>query len=125
MTRSARIMIVEDDRCIGESVRDRLESIGYDAILMTDGYSALATMTLEHQRSPVDLVLLDLRLPGMDGMVVLRELRKIYPEVPIIMMSATAEPEDAVQAINAGAGDFLPKPIDPRMLEEKCRKMLQ
>jgi len=118
-------MIVEDDRCIGESVRDRLESIGYDAILMTDGYSALATMTLEHQRSPVDLVLLDLRLPGMDGMVVLRELRKIYPEVPIIMMSATAEPEDAVQAINAGARDFLSKPIDPRMLEEKCRKMLQ
>lgn len=118
-------MIVEDDRCIGESIRDRFESMGYDALLMTDGYSALATLALEHQRSPVELVLLDLRLPGMDGMLVLRELRKTYPEIPIIMMSATAEPEDAVQAINAGARDFLPKPIDPRLLEEKCRNMLQ
>jgi len=117
-------MIVEDDRCIGESIQDRLESLGYDTILMTDGYSTLATMALEHHRSPVHLVLLDLRLPGMDGMLVLRELRKIYPEIPVIMMSATAEPEDSLEAIKSGARDFLPKPIDPRMLEEKCRKML-
>lgn len=117
-------MIVEDDRCIGESIQDRLESLGYDTILMTDGYSALATMALEYHRSPVHLVLLDLRLPGMDGMLVLRELRRIYPELPVIMMSATAEPEDCLEAIKAGARDFLPKPIDPRTLQENCRKML-
>ncbi len=117
-------MIVEDDRCIGEGVRDRLESLGYDTVLVADGYSALATMALEHHRSPVHLVLLDLRLPGMDGMSVLGELRKIYPEIPVIMMSATAEREDFLEAIKAGAQDFLPKPIDPRILEEQCRKML-
>jgi len=124
VSKSARIMIVEDDRCIGESMQDRLQSLGYDTVLMTDGYSALATMALEHHRSPVQLVLLDLRLPGMDGMLVLGELRKIYPEIPVIMMSATAERADSLEAIKAGAQDFLAKPIDPRMLEEKCRKML-
>jgi len=117
-------MIVEDDRCIGEGVRDRLESMGYETVLRTDGYSALATMALEHHRSPVHLVLLDLRLPGMGGMSVLGELRKIYPEIPVIIMSATAERKDSLEAIQAGARDFLPKPIDPRMLEEKCRKIL-
>lgn len=59
----------------------------------------------------------------MDGMLVFRELGKIYPEIPVIMMSATAEPEDSLEAIKSGARDFLPRPIDPRILEEKCRKL--
>lgn len=118
-------MIIDDDRCIGEALRDRLDSIGYDTILMADGCSALATIALETNRSPIHLVLLDLNMPGMDGMAVLREMHYRHGHIPVIMMSATADREAFKAAIRAGAIDFLSKPIDYKLLEQKCRKMLE
>jgi len=118
-------MIVDDDRCIGEGLRDRLDSIGYDTILMADGCSALATIALESDRSPIHLVLLDLNMPGMDGMSVLREMRRKCGQIPVVLMSATADHHEAFKAaIRAGARDFLRKPIDYKLLEETCRKQI-
>lgn len=119
-----RIMIIDDDRCIGEALRDRIQAAGYETIVMTDGCSALATIALESGRSPLDLVLLDLNMPGMDGMAVLRALHEKYPAIPVIMISATSEREAFADAVRAGARDYLPKPIDYKLLEEKCRKAL-
>jgi DNA-binding response OmpR family regulator len=115
----SRIMIVDDDRDICEALRDRLHASGYDVITCHDGPCALAVMTLESIRSPVHLVLLDLHLPGMDGMTVLRRLSGPDNAIPVIMMSATARPEAFWDAIGAGAVDYLQKPIDH---EELCRK---
>jgi DNA-binding response OmpR family regulator len=117
-------MIIDDDRCIGEALRDRLEAVGYEAIVMTDGYSALANMALEIGRSPLDLVLLDLNMPGMDGMAVLREMRHKYPGIPVIMVSATSERGNFTEAMRIGARDYLPKPIDYKVLVHKCQKAL-
>ncbi|MBD0316499.1 MAG: response regulator [Nitrospiraceae bacterium] len=114
-----RIMIVDDDRDICEALADRLQAWGYDVITCHDGASAVAMMTLESMRSPVHLVLLDLHLPGMDGMAVLRQLGGPDNTVPVIIMSATARAEAFWDAIGAGAVDWLPKPLD---YEELCRK---
>jgi len=120
-----RIVIIDDDRGIGEAVKDRLDSLGYDAIAFTDGCSALATIALESDRSPLDLILLDLIMPGMDGMTVLRELRHRYKEIPVIMMSALQEREVFKEALRIGASDYVHKPLDFNILEEKCHKILE
>lgn len=120
-----RIMIIDDDRLIGEAVKDRLDALGYEAIAFTDGCSALATIALESKRSPLDLVLLDLVMPGMDGMAVLRELRHRHREIPVIMMSATQERETFMEALRVGARDYVRKPLDFNALEQKCRIILE
>ena len=120
-----RIMIIDDDRYIGEAVKDRLDALGYDAIAFTDGCSALATIALESTRSPLDLVLLDLMMPGMNGMEVLRELRHRHREIPVIMMSTTEEKEDFMEALRVGGMDYVRKPLDFNMLEQKCRLILE
>ena len=95
------------------------------AIAFTDGCSALATIALESDRSPLDLILLDLIMPGMDGMTVLRELRRRYKEIPVIMMSALQEREVFKEALRIGASDYVHKPLDFNILEEKCHKILE
>ncbi len=124
MTRIYRIMIVDDDRDICEALRDRLHASGYDVITCHDGPSALAMMTLESIRSPIHLVLLDLHLPGMDGMTVLRRLGGPDHAIPVIIMSATARPEAFWDAIGAGAVDCLQKPFDHEELCRKCHLVL-
>ena len=114
-----RIMIVDDDQDICDALADRLQASGYDVITCHDGASAVAMMTLESMRSPVHLVLLDLQLPGMDGMAVLRRLGGLDNAIPVIIMSATARAEAFWDAIGAGAVDCLQKPID---FQELCRK---
>jgi DNA-binding response OmpR family regulator len=120
-----RIMIIDDDRYIGEAVKDRLDALGYDAIAFTDGCSALATIALESTRSPLDLVLLDLMMPGMNGMEVLRELRHRHREIPVIMMSATEEREEFMEALRVGARDYVNKPLDFNILAHKCRLIFE
>lgn len=124
MNRIDRIMIVDDDRDICEALKDRLRASGYDVVTCHDGPSALAMMTLESTRSPIHLVLLDLQLPGMDGMTVLRRLGGPDNAIPVIIMSATARPEDFLAAIEAGAVACLQKPIDHEDLYRKCHLAL-
>jgi DNA-binding NtrC family response regulator len=125
MQKRWRIMIIDDDRCICDALRDRLDALGYEAISFTDGCSALATIALESSRSPFDLVLLDLHMPGMDGMAVLGELHHQHRKTPVIIMSATSEREAFADAIRAGARDFLKKPIDSELLHQKCRTIFE
>ena len=120
-----RIMIIDDDGDIGESLRCWFEVNGYEVKVFTDGCSALASIALESERSPLDLVLLDLNMPGMDGMTVLHELRMRHREIPVIMMSGTSDPQAIRDAVRAGARDFVQKPMDLRFLREKCDRVLE
>ncbi|WP_173044865.1 response regulator [Nitrospira sp. KM1] len=114
-------MIIDDDRFICEALKDRFDSLGYEGMAFTDGCSALATIALETARSPVDLVLLDLHMPGMDGMWVLGELQVRHAEIPVIMMSGHPERKAFEDAVRAGARDYVRKPIDFGLLEQKIK----
>lgn len=106
-----RILVVDDDPTVAEIVVKYLERDGYEADAVGDG-----TTALERARAaPPELVVLDLMLPGLDGLEVCRQLRDIAP-VPVIMLTARGEEEDRVVGLELGADDYLAKPFSPREL---------
>jgi len=109
---SKRILLVEDDWDIRLALRDRLESMGFDVVTEDNGHSALSRIALEAPKSLIDGVLLDLHLPNVDGMTVLRELQSRHPQIPIIVMSATNDPEQFIDARRLGARSYMSKPFD-------------
>jgi two-component system nitrogen regulation response regulator NtrX len=104
---SATILIVDDEESIRRSVADILTDEGYQPVVAADGDQALQKLRTE----PPDLVLLDIAMPGQDGIEVLEELRKSWPELPVVMMSGHGTIETAVRATKLGAYDFLEKPL--------------
>ena len=115
-----RILIIDNEPHICESLKDRLESRGYEAIVAHDGQTALALVALEASRSPIEGVLLDVQMPVMDGMEVLRALRARYPELPILMMSAGGDRKKLEEAVRLGASAYLLKPFDTTHLMQMC-----
>ena len=107
-----RILVVEDDWDIRLALRDRLQSMGFDVVTEDNGQSALSRITLEAPRSLIHGVLLDLHLPIVDGITVLRELRDRHPQIPVIVMSATNDPAQFIDARKLGASSYLRKPFD-------------
>lgn len=115
-----RILIVEDDPGIASFVRLELMHEGYDAQVAEDGRVALE---LFHEDA-WDLVLLDIMLPGINGLEVLRRIRKISA-VPIILLTARGETLDRVSGLDAGADDYLPKPFAIEELLARIRSLLR
>jgi DNA-binding NtrC family response regulator len=103
------ILVVDDDPYIQEALEDRLESLGYRVSLAADGQQALELL---EQQDP-QLVLLDIEMPRMKGIDVLKEIRRRERDVPVIMITAYGSIDLAVQAMKEGAYDFIPKPFDP------------
>lgn len=116
---SGRILVVEDEALVADVVRRYLALAGYEVTIRPDGPSALARMA---QLRP-HLVLLDLSLPGMDGMDVFRQLRARY-ETPVIMLTARAGEAERVAGLDAGADDYVTKPFFPRELVARVRRAL-
>jgi two-component system response regulator MtrA len=107
MPTSSRILVVDDDQAIADMVGIVQRGKGYEVITTVDGASALEAF----DRVGPDLVLLDLMLPGMDGIEVCRRLRR-QSGVPIIMLTARSDTADVVEGLEAGADDYLTKPFD-------------
>lgn len=122
---SYRVLIIDNDRDSCHTLKGQCEAVGYDATTCANGPWALALIRLQATRSPFDVVLIDLDLPGMDGMTVLHELRYLDGAPPAIIMSATARQEVFWEAIGAGASECLRKPIDPEELLTKCHRTLR
>ncbi len=101
------ILVVDDERSILESLRDILEDEGYEVKCVETGEEALRLL----EEEPPDLVLLDVWLPGMDGLEVLSRIRKRYPALPVVIISGHGTIEMAVKAVKLGAFDFLEKPL--------------
>ncbi len=112
------ILVVEDDANIGALVRTYLERDGFAAVWVRDGEAALA----ELPRHPVSLVVLDVGLPGIDGLEV---LRRIAGRVPVVMLTARDELADRVAGLELGADDYLAKPFSPRELTARVRAVLR
>jgi two-component system, NtrC family, response regulator AtoC len=103
------ILVVDDDADTREVLRDRLESVGYQVLTAEDGKECLDTL----DRQNPQLVLLDVAMPGMNGLEVLTEIRRRGQDIPVVMITAFGTIERAVQAMKRGAFDFIPKPFDP------------
>jgi CheY-like chemotaxis protein len=118
-----KILVVDDDEDTRMALRDRLLSMGYDVVTENNGHSALSRIALEARRVPVQGILLDLQMPMFDGMAVLRELQERHREIPIIIMSATADMELLKRSLKLGARGYLTKPLDNRRLRELCLRV--
>jgi two-component system, OmpR family, alkaline phosphatase synthesis response regulator PhoP len=115
-----RILVVEDEMTIAATLRDFLEVAGYGVTVVGDGGAAVAAARGERP----DLIVLDLGLPGMDGLDVARELRKTS-SVPIVMLTARGEETDRIVGLELGADDYLVKPFSPRELVARVRAVLR
>jgi two-component system, OmpR family, response regulator MprA len=116
------ILVVDDERAVRESLRRALELEGYGVELASDGEEALRR--LARQPAP-DAVVLDVLMPGADGLEVCRTLRREGSEVPILMLTARAEVDSRVAGLDAGADDYLPKPFALAELLARIRAMLR
>ncbi len=116
----ARILVVEDDRTVAEVVTRYLEREGFAVESVGDGQEAIACAD---DRLP-DLVVLDIMLPGLDGLEVCRRLRSRAP-VPVVMLTARGSEEDRVLGLELGADDYVAKPFSPRELTARVKAVLR
>jgi DNA-binding response OmpR family regulator len=116
-----RVLVVDDDPTVSDVVRRYLERAGYAVTLCADGVSALTA----YERDRPDLVVLDLMLPGLNGLEVCRRLRATDPGLPIVMLTALGEESDRVLGLELGADDYLTKPFSPRELVLRVQSVLR
>lgn len=117
----ARIVVVEDEPAIRRGVADALRLTGYEVAEAGDGSTGLK----EAQSGGVDLVLLDLMLPKIDGFQVLAELRRVCPTRPVIILTARGGEEDRVRGLKMGADDYVVKPFSARELVARVEAVLR
>ena len=119
---SITLLVVDDELLNRDALQRRLERVGYRVLAADSGPSALAIAAAQH----VDLVLLDVMMPGMDGLETLRQLRRTraVSELPVIMVTAKDGSEDVVEALDAGANDYITKPVDFAVAQARIRTQL-
>ena len=115
-----RVLVVDDDPTVSEVVTRYLEREGYSVEAVGDGRLALERATAD----PPDLVVLDVMLPGIDGLEVCRRLRALAP-VAVIMLTARGEETDRITGLDRGADDYVTKPFSPRELTARVRSVLR
>ena len=116
-----RVLLVDDDRAIRESLARALDLEGYEVLTAADGAEALRITREEHP----DVLVLDVMMPSVDGLTVCRVLRFEQDRTPILMLTARTETTDRVAGLDAGADDYLPKPFDLDELLARLRALLR
>jgi two-component system response regulator MprA len=116
-----KILVVDDERAVRESLRRALELEGYRVELAADGEEALDRLSA----APADAAILDVLMPGIDGLEVCRRLRADGNAVPVLMLTARAEVDSRVAGLDAGADDYLPKPFALAELLARLRALLR
>lgn len=117
---STRILVVEDEPALRLTLKEALASEGYAVETAADGAEAMRAL----ERPRLALVLLDLRLPDVEGLDLLERILERRPDMPVVMITAYSTIENAVAAMRAGAADFLPKPFSPHELRETVARAL-
>lgn len=120
-SKPSRILVVEDEVRLAEMIKQNLETEGFEAIIETDGASALTRQS----EDPSDLLILDVMLPRMNGFEVLRALRRRGDEVPVLILTARSDSEDRIQGLSFGADDYLGKPFAILELLARVRAILR
>ncbi|SEK88974.1 Serine phosphatase RsbU, regulator of sigma subunit [Atopomonas hussainii] len=118
----ARLLLVDDEEVVRHSLAAYLEDSGHQVAQAADGLQALAVL----KQQTFDLLLCDLRMPKMDGLSLIRQVKEHYPQLPVIVISGAGVMGDVVQALRLGASDYLIKPVhDLSMLEHAVNKALE
>jgi two-component system, OmpR family, response regulator MprA len=120
---SVKILVVDDERAVRESLRRALELEGYEIQLAADGSEALSVLTNEEPQP--DAVILDVLMPGLDGLGVCRSLRDAGNHVPVLMLTARDEIDNRVAGLDAGADDYVTKPFALEELLARIRALLR
>jgi DNA-binding NtrC family response regulator len=113
-----KMMLVDDEERFLSTTRKLLEKKGFDVQTAASGSEALEML----RASPVHVVILDVKMPGMDGVATLREIKRQFPMVEVIMLTGHATVESAVDGLKSGAVDYLMKPADLEEIIEKATK---
>lgn len=121
LSRVSSALVVDDDETVGDVVAAYLQRAGMTVRRASDGIDALAAAA----QSPPDIVVLDLMLPGIDGLEVCRRLRRSAPDVPIVMLTALGEEDDRIRGLEVGADDYVTKPFSPRELVLRVQSVLR
>ena len=121
---TARLLVVEDDDSIRETVEEALRTEGFEVKACGDGAEALNLLTAPDSME-VDLLVLDLMLPGLSGLDLCRQLRKRNNNTPVLVVSARDSETDRVLGLEVGADDYLVKPFGLRELVARCRALLR
>jgi DNA-binding response OmpR family regulator len=119
----SRIMVVEDEAHLAQGLRFNLEAEGHSVEVFGTGEEALER--LNQQGEHIDVVVLDVMLPGMDGFAVVSDLRKAEQFIPVLMLTALHRPEDVLKGFASGADDYLPKPFDLQILLARINSLLR
>jgi two-component system, OmpR family, response regulator MprA len=119
-----KILVVDDERAVRESLRRALELEGYQIELAADGQEALYRLQANGDAQP-DAVILDILMPGIDGLEVCRRLRRAGNRVPVLMLTARDEVENRVAGLDAGADDYVAKPFALEELVARVRALLR
>jgi DNA-binding response OmpR family regulator len=119
----SRIIVVEDEAHLAQGLRFNLEAEGHSVELFATGEAALERLNGPGER--VDVAVLDVMLPGMDGFAVVSELRKAQQFIPVLMLTALHRPEDVLKGFASGADDYLPKPFDLQILLARINSLLR
>ena len=114
-----RLLIIEDEISILEALQKGLKKEGYAVDIVSDGNEAMEYLEL----NSYDLVVLDINLPGIDGLSILRNLRKEDIDTRVIIISANREIEDRIKGLDLGANDYLVKPFDFQELKDRIRDL--
>ena len=117
----ARILVVDDEFSVRDSLYNWFRKDGFDVVAVESAAEALRTL----QDKPVDVALVDIKMPGMDGIELQERIKGIDPQIAVIMITAFASVETAVQALKQGAFDYVTKPIDPDELSHLVRRALE
>ncbi|RIH87169.1 response regulator transcription factor [Calidithermus roseus] len=115
----ARVLLVDDDPSIHEVLGAYLRQEGHEVLEARDGAEALARL------GSADVLILDLMLPRVGGLEVAREVRRNYPDMPILMLTAKGEEEERIQGLDSGADDYVVKPFSPREVVARVRALLR
>jgi DNA-binding NtrC family response regulator len=113
-----KLLVVDDERRFLYTSEKLLKRRGFDVLIADSGPGALALL----ETHGVQVVVLDVKMPGMDGMETLKEIRRHYPHLPVIMLTGHANVPAAVEAMQEGASDYLMKPVSMDRLMEKARE---
>lgn len=117
-----KILIIEDDRSIAELQKDYLEVAGFEVLICTDGEEGL--IILEGAENEFSLLILDIMLPGLDGLEILRRI-KDHKDIPILLVSAKKEEIDKIKGLSLGADDYITKPFSPGELVARVKAHLE
>lgn len=121
MSDAKKVLVVDDEAVIREGMKRILEGDGYHVETLASGYAAIERM----QEEEYDLVITDLKMPGVSGIDVLKSIKILQPEVPVIIITGYAAIDNAIESMKNGAADYIPKPFTPEEILTKARKAIE